>query len=239
MPDVKRTIKIKTVQKVIDKDSNVEGFPMRAWHIEIFVQNEHGGADVPANCYDKVVYDLHHTFGDRARQTFKQPPFRCAEEGWGEFDMKITGTVAGKPSENHPLNHDLNFLSEEYEATHKVSFKNPKPELLEILRQSGPVPGDANGVAAGGAAGKDRKRAGGRKSNNVDMEKLADSLTRLTEDDLLHVVHMIHENKSSDTYTKNDVDNGEFHVDLYTLPDGLVKMLWDYAGSGERGAIAA
>jgi hypothetical protein len=22
---------------------------------------------------------------------------------------------------------------------------------------------------------------------------------------------------------------GEFHVDLYTLPDSLIKMLWDFA----------
>ena len=28
---------------------------------------------------------------------------------------------------------------------------------------------------------------------------------------------------------------GEFHVDLYTLPDSLIKMLWDF--TQERGAI--
>lgn len=25
--------------------------------------------------------------------------------------------------------------------------------------------------------------------------------------------------------------DGEFHVDLYTLPDSLVKMLWDFTAS--------
>lgn len=25
--------------------------------------------------------------------------------------------------------------------------------------------------------------------------------------------------------------DGEFHVDLYTLPDNLVKMLWDFTAS--------
>lgn len=39
------------------------------------------------------------------------------------------------------------------------------------------------------------------------MEKLADGLQKLNEDDLLHVVTMIHDNKSSDTYTKNDVES--------------------------------
>lgn len=28
---------------------------------------------------------------------------------------------------------------------------------------------------------------------------------------------------------------GEFHVDLYTLPDALIKMLWDF--TAERGAL--
>ena len=71
------------------------------------------------------------------------------------------------------------------------------------------------------------------------MEKLADAIQRLTEDDLIHVVHMIHDNKSTDTWTKNDMENGEFHVDLYTLPDNLVKMLWDYSTSNDRATAAA
>jgi transcription initiation factor TFIID/TFIIF subunit len=80
------------------------------------------------------------------------------------------------------------------------------------------------------------------------MEKLADGLQKLGEDDLLHVVTLVHDNKTSETYTKNDVESeytngkrnkgdvlmnvdGEFHVDLYTLPDSLVKMLWDFTAS--------
>jgi hypothetical protein len=38
------------------------------------------------------------------------------------------------------------------------------------------------------------------------MEKLAEGLVKLGEDDLLHVVQMIHDNKSEDTYTKNDIE---------------------------------
>jgi len=77
------------------------------------------------------------------------------------------------------------------------------------------------------------------------MEKLAEGLERLGEDDLLHVVQLVHDNKTEETYTKNDVESefpyntvdspaltrasdGEFHVDLYTLPDQLIKMLWDF-----------
>lgn len=40
----------------------------------------------------------------------------------------------------------------------------------------------------------------------IDMEKLAENMQKMTEDDLLLVVQMIHDNKTADTWTKNDVD---------------------------------
>jgi transcription initiation factor IIF auxiliary subunit len=81
------------------------------------------------------------------------------------------------------------------------------------------------------------------------MDKLAENLQRLQEDDLLQVVQMVHDHKTADSYTKNDIDGmashavyqirrlannvaaGEFHVDLYTLPDTLIRMLWDFSAS--------
>jgi len=39
------------------------------------------------------------------------------------------------------------------------------------------------------------------------MEKLAEGLQKLGEDDLLQVVQMVHDNKTPDTYTKNDVES--------------------------------
>lgn len=38
------------------------------------------------------------------------------------------------------------------------------------------------------------------------MDKLADGLQRLGEDDLLQVVQMVHDHKAPDSYTKNDVE---------------------------------
>ncbi len=38
------------------------------------------------------------------------------------------------------------------------------------------------------------------------MDKLAEDLQKLGEDNLLTVVQLIHEKKADDTYTKNDVD---------------------------------
>lgn len=62
----------------------------------------------------------------------------------------------------------------------------------------------------------------------VDLEKMADYLGKLKEDDLLGVVQMINDNRTPEMNIKNDVDNGEFTMDLYTLPDTLLKSLWDY-----------
>lgn len=80
------------------------------------------------------------------------------------------------------------------------TFRNPKPELLALLQDSGSA--DANGVR-----GKDSSKKKARRDKAVDMEKLADGLQKLSEDDLLHVVTMVHDNKTSETYTKNDVES--------------------------------
>ncbi|KAL1998746.1 hypothetical protein VTN02DRAFT_5639 [Thermoascus thermophilus] len=232
MPDVKRTIRLITEQHIVDKDSGVEGFPLRSWSIEIYLVNEHG-EQVPANIFDKVTYTLHPSFGDRAVQTFKNPPFRIQEEGWGEFDMQISLFA---PDKEHIITHDLNFQQPRYESKHVITFRNPKPALLAALRESGPIPGDENGVKSKRSGvveeGSKKKK---RVDKNVDMDKLAEGLQKLGEDDLLQVVQMVHDNKSADSYTKNDVEQGEFHVDLYTLPDALIKMLWDF--TQEKGVV--
>lgn len=107
--------------------------------------------------------------------------------------------------------------------------------------------GAGSGVAAAsalGAAGAEkRKGAAGSSASEpknvkrakttankggVDLEKMADLLTKLKEDDLLGVVQMINDNRTPEMNIKNDVDNGEFTMDMYTLPDTLLKSLWDY-----------
>ncbi|EKD19828.1 hypothetical protein LZ554_004485 [Drepanopeziza brunnea f. sp. 'monogermtubi'] len=221
--DIKRTVKLVTQQRNIDKPSEVEGFPMKSWNIEIFMLDE-AGNEKPATCFTKVVYTLHPSFANPI-QTFHSAPFRCENEGWGEFDMSIDLYTSEKGGKN-TIQHDLNFAKNSYEARHTLTFKNASANLINHLRETGPVPGDENGRK------KDKKPAS-KKTGVVDMEKLAEALVKLNEDDLLHVVQMIHDNKSEDTYTKNDVEQGEFHVDLYTLPDTLQKMLWDYVTLGK------
>jgi transcription initiation factor TFIID/TFIIF subunit len=40
----------------------------------------------------------------------------------------------------------------------------------------------------------------------IDMDSLAEKLQKLGEDDLLQVVQMVHDNKSEDSWMRNDVD---------------------------------
>ena len=56
------------------------------------------------------------------------------------------------------------------------------------------------------------------------MEKLADGLQKLSEDDLLHVVTLVHDNKTSETYTKNDVESKLVDTFLAELP--LINPRW-------------
>lgn len=51
-----------------DKDSGIEGFPLRSWSIEIYLLNDRG-EQVAANVFDEVTYTLHPSFGDRAVQS--------------------------------------------------------------------------------------------------------------------------------------------------------------------------
>lgn len=44
------------------------------------------------------------------------------------------------------------------------------------------------------------------------MDKLAENLQRLQEDDLLQVVQMVHDHKTADSYTKNDIDGTARHA---------------------------
>lgn len=115
----------------------------------------------------------------------------------------------------HNVVHDLNFANPRYETKQIITFKNPKGALLEALRNSGPIPGEAaaNGADASskkrtsevGATGTQKKKKGGD-GKAIDMDKLADGLQRLGEDDLLQVVQMVHDNKSEDSWMRNDVE---------------------------------
>jgi transcription initiation factor TFIID/TFIIF subunit len=215
---VERKIKIVTEQHNINKPPIQEGFPMKEWTIEVYILDQNG-EEHPARCFTKVVYNLHPSFANPI-QTFTEPPFKCTNEGWGEFELMIDLYTTEKGGKNTVV-HDLNFAKPTYENIHKVVFKNPSQALQQILRETGPLPSDEERkTKKADASGRSKKRA-------YDIEKIAEGLPKLGEDDLLQVIQMIHDGKSDNTYMQNNVDAGEFTVDLYTLSDEVLTQLWE------------
>jgi len=128
---------------------------------------------------------------------FSEPPFKCTNEGWGEFEMSIdlfTTEKGGKST----IQHDLNFGAPQYEHIHTIQFKNPSQALQQLLRETGPLPSDEER--------KLKKVDGSKKKKSFDVEKMADGLVKLSEDDLLQVIQMIHDHKDESTYIQNNLD---------------------------------
>lgn len=205
---------------------------MRQWSIEIAMLNDQGEV-VPAIILDRVTYTLHHTFANPIR-TLKLAPFTVEEQGWGEFDIPIAIHLVGLPGKQgeRKFNHDLNFLQETYTVDHTILIPLKNAQLNKLLTESGPVPtdGDAKRKSDMDVSSKLKKlkSAGNATKGAVDLEKLANGLTKLSEDDLIVIVQMVTDNRTNEMNIKNDVDNGEFTMDLYTLPELLLKSLWDY-----------
>ncbi|CEP21445.1 Transcription initiation factor TFIID subunit 14 AltName: Full=TBP-associated factor 14; AltName: Full=TBP-associated factor 30 kDa; AltName: Full=Transcription initiation factor TFIIF 30 kDa subunit; AltName: Full=Transcription factor G 30 kDa subunit; AltName: Full=SWI/SNF chromatin-remodeling complex subunit TAF14; AltName: Full=SWI/SNF complex subunit TAF14; AltName: Full=SWI/SNF complex 29 kDa subunit; AltName: Full=Actin non-complementing mutant 1; AltName: Full=Chromosome stability protein 10 [Cyber len=234
---VDRTIRIVTHQHVVEGlPLPPEGFPVRQWSIEVYLLDEQGN-EVPANIFDKVTYHLHPTFANPVR-VIKKQPFKIEEQGWGEFELGITFTFVDKAGDRK-VAHDLNFLQEKYEVDHVIHCPLKSEKLKSLLAESGAVPSvDASSGDKRKATGTDSNKAKRAKPSgsalanavkgSVDLEKLAEGLTKLSEDDLLGVVQMVTDNRTPDMNIKNDVEGGEFTMDLYTLPDSLLKSLWEY-----------
>jgi transcription initiation factor IIF auxiliary subunit len=93
---------------------------------------------LPATIFDKVTYYLHESFGKKATQTFKQPPFRLEEQGWGEFELKLVLHPLGRGAADVTLMHDLNFLEERYESVRDVVcfFASRQPDTADHCRHS-------------------------------------------------------------------------------------------------------
>ncbi|RCK66781.1 Transcription initiation factor TFIID subunit 14 [Candida viswanathii] len=163
---------------------------------------------------------------------------------------------AGERKVLHDLNFAKEKYYSDHEITIPVSPTRNAP-LNKLLTETGPLPFDERGAASGGAlpsaagagsTGVKRKldstnggvssganaldnkskKSKGAMKGNIDLEKLSQGLTKLSEDDLIVVVQMVTDNRTNEMNIKNDVENGEFTMDLYTLPDSLLKSLWDY-----------
>ncbi|GMM49640.1 TATA-binding protein-associated factor [Starmerella bacillaris] len=233
---IKRTVRITTQQKVLTNVPKIDGvFPMREWRISVSLLGANG-KEYPAIVFDKVIYELHETFANPRRVT-TAPPFEVVEKGWGEFEMKITFKLANGGGD-HTVGYDLHFKSPENYVDIEMDFPANNKALVEKLNESGSVespnnanatqqPGDKRPIGANAPANKSKKPKVTIKGT-VDLERLSHGLEQLSEQDVLSIVQMISDNKTPEIYVKNDVEVGEFHVDLFTVPNGLLKSMWDF-----------
>jgi transcription initiation factor IIF auxiliary subunit len=60
---------IKLIPLSSDKPSEVEGFPMKIWNIEIYLLDE-AGNEKPASCFTKAVYNLHPSFANPVQSEY-------------------------------------------------------------------------------------------------------------------------------------------------------------------------
>ena len=228
---------MKTSQHVLPDLPPVENFPMREWSIEI-VQLDKDGNEIPASLFEKVTYHLHPTFNNPNR-TFTELPFKITEQGWGGFPLNISLFLIDKGGERK-ITHDLNFLQDAYEVDHEIQVPHTKPTLVEELAKSGPIEEEIAAISnskrkatvAPSVVEPKTKRVKlsvtPMVKGDIDIEKLAFGLTKLKEDDLVAVVQMIPDNKTAEMNITNDVEEGEFTMDLFSLPDSLLKSLWEY-----------
>ena len=99
--------------------------------------------------------------------------------------------------------------------------------------------GGASGGAAGATGGAGGSQPAAKKKQKtkaraVDIDKLADGLQQLAEDDLLQIVQLVNNNKTDDMYVRNDLEEGEFHIDLYTLTDALLIDMMKIVDNAKR-----
>lgn len=212
---------------------------MRKWSIELVLLDEQGN-EIPATIFDKVVYHLHPTFSNPNR-TFMDPPFRIEEQGWGGFELLISGHLLEKGGERK-ITHDLHFLKESYQIDHAIQVPLNKSLLRNELEKSGSIEdtnnlssssGDKRKAVTASTNGESKTKKARTASSqaikgSIDLEKLAFGLTKLNEDDLVGVVQMVTDNRTPEMNITNNVEEGEFVIDLYSLPEGLLKSLWEY-----------
>ncbi|KAG0056495.1 hypothetical protein BGZ83_004753 [Gryganskiella cystojenkinii] len=64
--------------------------------------------------------------------------------------------------------------------------------------------------------------------DKVDVHQLAKRFQLLQEEDLAELVQLVKDHQTADMYVQEDGDAGEFHIDLRTLGDELLTILWQF-----------
>ncbi|CAG8724972.1 329_t:CDS:2, partial [Acaulospora morrowiae] len=253
---VEKEITVVTDQEVAKNLKTTNGLPMRKWKVSLY--SSEGGEKFPLNFVDKVEYLLHPTF-ENPERVVRKPPFVLSEKGWGEFDMKIILHFIDKSIKPWTLEHDLNFQKPHYEKFFdpkpsflKLLFQETTPDSQSPLKtklgrskrpKSSPsvstkrpktdlpvTPTYNNSPESTSSSYSSNESMSNKENFQVDYNKLAKNLYELEGDDILEVIHLVKEHQTSEMYI-NEETEGEFHLDLHTLGDNLLRVLWDFTES--------
>ncbi|KAJ9627879.1 transcription factor TFIIF complex subunit Tfg3 [Taxawa tesnikishii (nom. ined.)] len=231
MPDVKRTVKLVTEQRITDDPPEMEGFPMRRWNIEIFVQGPEG-ENLPATCFEKVTYKLHESFGKRATQG------RCTVRGnWSALTEYAVLEVVKRNSRNgwctlRARDQERSKARVTTEDGHMQVMRNIVNEMLIrfiVVMRNVPFRIEEKGwgefemlvtmTPVGAPKGGDTTIV---HDLNFASERYDATHSVTFRNPKAELLERLKESGPAD---------GEFHVDLYTLPDNLIKMLWDFTSN--------
>lgn len=250
-------MRIKTKQHILPDVPPVENFPVRQWSIELVLLDK-DNQEIPATIFEKVTYHLHPTFVNPNRTVTEPPfKIQEQGWGGFPLDVSVFFLEkAGERKIPHDLNFSQDEY--EVDHVIQVPINKPillaelekSGSIEETTNMNADATGEVgseagvNGVGGSGAASAKRKVPSGNAvepkpkkaksgtastiKGNIDLEKLALGMTKLSEDDLVGVVQMVSDNNTPEMNVTNNVDDGEFIIDLYSLPDGLLKSLWDY-----------
>ncbi|CAJ0913718.1 20906_t:CDS:2 [Entrophospora sp. SA101] len=206
-------------EKEVTKFQSPDGYSIREWKLTIYAIND-VGAKFQANFIEKVEYNLHPTFKNPTR-IMKKAPFTIIEKGWGEFDMNIRLFFPDKSIDPWNIDFDLNFQKPHYEYLHH-------PRLTQTPNRY-KIDDSPNYESSSRSSYSSTDSAYDKENCLIDYTRLANNLSSLEGNDILEVIDLITRNRTNDMYINDDID--EFHMDLYSLGEDLLKVLWDFTES--------
>ncbi|KAI8368222.1 yeats family-domain-containing protein [Radiomyces spectabilis] len=152
MTELHQDIKV-TNQSHLSKDKSlkpVDGVPWREWKVTIVAVDK--GKEQKgklSKIVDHVEYILHPTFAT-PRKVVKKEPYTIQEKGWGEFDLRIVLYFKHHWADPEAISFDINFQKPHYSSIHTLVFRDPAPELTQLLSNgeyTGQVKDDATDLS--------------------------------------------------------------------------------------------
>lgn len=192
------TLRVKTQNVTLVEPKNEEELPLRRWQVELNLLDKNDN-EIGLDIIQKCKFYLHPSFSNHVR-LIKTPPYIVQETGWGEFDIKITGTFKHS-SGSFKITHDLLFENEAYVVDYSVSIVNCSKDLVRMLKPF-----------------YDIHIAESTTTSYPDMKFQWPSITELDEDELSEFVQMVLENKAVHTEMSNYDRKDQFYMFMGQIP---------------------